>query len=87
MQLTTPIEPAIAVSTAINTLSNLPQSILFAILVVLVVYTSIYVPTPPGSPPPYREGARGVGLLTPSSEDYTPRSPRSGIACSWRDSS
>jgi hypothetical protein len=33
MQLTTPIEPAIAVSTAINTLSNLPQSILFAILV------------------------------------------------------
>ncbi len=29
MQLTTPIEPAIAVSTAINTLSNLPQSMDF----------------------------------------------------------
>ena len=32
MQLTTPIEPAIAVSTAINTLSNLPQSKFFDIM-------------------------------------------------------
>ena len=43
MQLTTPIEPAMAVSTAINTLSNLLQSTFLDIVYFFIVRHHIFV--------------------------------------------